>query len=76
MTPMRANIVGPRVEILAARLPHNHVGPQQETASLADLDENDPPTFEAQATYLERHKLFLPGERKRLAKVDWEAESA
>jgi hypothetical protein len=28
-------------------------------------DPDDPPTYEAQASYLERHKLFLPGERAR-----------
>ncbi len=30
------------------------------------LDDADPPTFEAQAAYLARHELFLPGERRRL----------
>ena len=32
----------------------------------AAYDDGDPPTFEAQAAYLARHKLFLPGERRRL----------
>src|SRR5579871_2917646 len=30
------------------------------------LDPDDPPLFESQASYLDRHGLFLPGERKRL----------
>ena len=41
-------------------------------SAMVDVDENDPPTFEAQATYLERHGLLLPGERKRLKKADFE----
>jgi hypothetical protein len=31
------------------------------------LDDADPPTFESQASFLARYKLFLPGERRRLA---------
>lgn len=41
----------------------------------AAIDPDDPPLYESQASYLERHGLFLPGERKRLTKADWEAES-
>lgn len=33
-----------------------------------------PPLFEAQATYLERHGLLLPGERKRLSLHDFQPE--
>ena len=40
------------------------------------IDPNDPPIFESEAAYLERHGLFLPGERKRLRKVDFEPEAA
>jgi hypothetical protein len=39
------------------------------------IDPNDPPVYEAQATYLERYGLFLPGERRRLRKPDFEPES-
>jgi hypothetical protein len=39
------------------------------------IDPNDPPVYEAQATYLERHDLFLPGERRRLRKADFEPEA-
>jgi hypothetical protein len=35
----------------------------------------DPPTFESQAAYLARHGLFLPGERRRLRKADFEPEA-
>jgi hypothetical protein len=35
------------------------------------IDPEDPPTYESQASYLERHGLFLPGEKKRLTKYDW-----
>jgi hypothetical protein len=38
------------------------------------VDPDDPPTYESQAAYLERHGLFLPGERKRLMKNDFEPE--
>jgi hypothetical protein len=39
------------------------------------IDPDDPPMFESQATYLDRHGLFLPGEKKRLKQADWEDES-
>jgi hypothetical protein len=38
----------------------------------AALDEGDPPTFESQASFLLRHGLFLPGERRRLARSVFE----
>lgn len=39
------------------------------------IDKDDPPVFEAQASYLKRHNLFLPGEAKRLTKEDFEPEA-
>ncbi len=39
------------------------------------IDPEDPPLFESHASYLGRHGLFLPGERKRLTKADWEPEA-
>ena len=41
---------------------------------MVEVDEEDPPLFEAQASYLERLGLLLPGERRRLAKSDFEPE--
>jgi hypothetical protein len=41
-----------------------------------DFDANDPPMYEAQASYLKRHRLLAPGELKRLTKKDFEAEAA
>lgn len=38
-------------------------------------DPRDPPTFESQASYLDRHGLFLSGERKRLGKRDFAPEA-
>ncbi|HEX2528534.1 MAG TPA: hypothetical protein VHL31_19835 [Geminicoccus sp.] len=38
------------------------------------LDPADPPVFEAQAHYLDRYGLFLPGERERLSPEDWAPE--
>jgi hypothetical protein len=38
------------------------------------IDPDDPPLYESQAAYLERHGLFLPGERRRLRKADFEPE--
>ena len=37
-------------------------------------DPTDPPTYEAQATYLERHGLLLRDERRRLRAPDFEPE--
>jgi hypothetical protein len=42
---------------------------------VSEPDVEDPPTFESQAAYLERHGLFLEGERKRLRKQDFEPEA-
>jgi hypothetical protein len=39
------------------------------------IDPDDPPTYESQAAYLERHGLYLPGERRRLTKRDFEPEA-
>jgi hypothetical protein len=39
------------------------------------VDPRDPPRFEAEATYLKRHGLLLPGEAKRLTAEDFEPES-
>jgi hypothetical protein len=39
------------------------------------LDPRDPPVFESEAAYLERHNLFSPGERRRLRKADWAPEA-
>jgi hypothetical protein len=43
-------------------------------AGYVALDRSNPPTFESQATYLRRLKLFLPGEARRLKAADFEAE--
>jgi hypothetical protein len=37
-------------------------------------DPSDPPLFEAQATYLQRNGLLMPGEAERLTAVDFAAE--
>jgi hypothetical protein len=39
------------------------------------IDPNDPPVYESQTGYLERHGLLLSGERKRLTKEDFEPEA-
>jgi hypothetical protein len=39
------------------------------------IDSEDPPTYEAQAAYLERLGLLLPGERERLTDEDFKAEA-
>ena len=38
------------------------------------IDPENPPKYESEAAYLERHALFLPGEKKRLQKADFEPE--
>lgn len=40
-----------------------------------DVDPNDPPRYESQASYLARHKLLAPGEAKRLKKADFLPEA-
>ena len=39
------------------------------------IDPEDPPAYESEATYLDRHGLFLPGERERLTEEDFEPEA-
>jgi hypothetical protein len=36
------------------------------------IDEDDPPLYESEAAYLDRHGLFLTGEEKRLKTADFE----
>lgn len=38
------------------------------------IDPGDPPRYESEASYLERHGLFLPGEKRRLRKADFEPD--
>lgn len=38
------------------------------------IDTENPPSFESQAAFLRRHKLFLPSEAKRLSKDDFDPE--
>ncbi len=38
-------------------------------------DENDPPAFESEASFLKRHRLFLPGEAARLTDADFAPEA-
>ena len=40
------------------------------------FDPNDPPQFESEAAYLDRHGLLLPSERRRLSREDFEPRSA
>jgi hypothetical protein len=43
-------------------------------AGAVPIDPRDPPRFEAQATFLQRLGLLLPGEGKRLTEADFEPE--
>jgi hypothetical protein len=38
------------------------------------IDPCNPPVFESQATFLDRHGLLLPGERRRLSAADFKPE--
>lgn len=42
--------------------------------TMAECDPGDPPQFEAEASYLKRHDLLLPGEEQRLKPEDFEPE--
>jgi len=48
--------------------------PSYVLAHCVQIDKDNPPVFESQATYLERLDLLLPGERKRLTAKDREPE--
>jgi hypothetical protein len=48
--------------------------PRLSEEGVVPFDPNDPPRYEAQAAYLERHGLLLPGERRLLRKRDFEPE--
>jgi hypothetical protein len=39
------------------------------------IDPENPPIFESVPAFLKRHKLFLPGEERRLRKADFEEET-
>lgn len=39
------------------------------------VDPSNPPMFESEGAYLKRHRLFLPGEARRLTRADYEPES-
>ena len=39
---------------------------------MADVDPEDPPVFESEATYLDRHGLLTAAERRRLRVADYE----
>ncbi len=41
---------------------------------MIEIETEDPPIFESQATYLDRLGLLLPGERKRLTAEDFEPD--
>jgi hypothetical protein len=49
---------------------------EYEALTAVPFDPYDPPIYESEAAYLERHNLFLPGERRLLRKADWEPERA
>lgn len=51
------------------------VWPSLEGKAVA-FDPADPPLYEAQAEYLRRHRLFAPGERRRLRRADVAPEAA
>jgi hypothetical protein len=40
-----------------------------------NFDPSDPPRFESQTAYLDRHGLLLPGERRRLGSKDFDPET-
>lgn len=39
------------------------------------IDPDDPPLYEPQASYLKHHKLFAPGEERRVPKSGWQPEA-
>ena len=60
---------------LAVDVHGNPIGGKLAVFDGVAVDPVAPPVFESQASYLARHNLFLPGEKKRLKKADFEPES-
>jgi hypothetical protein len=58
--------------VALAHVPSFSYGSPNSWVSEPDVEEV--PTYESQAAYLEGHDLFLPGERRRLTKRDFDAE--
>ena len=50
----------------------NPIGPEYHDGHFPAerFDPNDPPQFESEAAYLDRHSLLLPSERRRLPRAD------
>ncbi len=50
----------------------NPIGPEYHDGHFPAerFDPNDPPQFESEAAYLDRHSLLLPSERRRLTRAD------
>jgi len=49
--------------------------PGKPLASGMAVDPANPPLFESEATFLDRHDMFLPGERRRLTEADFAPEA-
>jgi hypothetical protein len=43
-------------------------------SSWAEIDPDDPPVFESEASFLKRHGLFIANEEKRIPAYAWEIE--
>jgi hypothetical protein len=56
------------------RVTESDVAPYGETFKGIAIDPDDPPTFESEAGYLQRHGLLLPGEKHLLKRSDFEPE--
>ena len=52
-----------------------YLGQLEDHAAAVSYDPADPPLYESQASYLLRHDLLLPGERRRLTEGDLDPEA-
>jgi hypothetical protein len=46
--------------------------PQRLRTEMEAVDPKDPPTFESEAAFLDRHELLTPAEKKKLSEKDFE----
>ncbi len=60
-------------ELAASLNPAGYPGGKAMDPPLVPIDADDPPSFESQATYLDRLGLFQPGERRRLGRANFSA---
>ena len=72
------DVCDPRRRVSGTGVPSYEIGallprvPHGLPSRVVEVDSSDPPTYESEAAYLERHRLFQSGERRRVRASAWE----